>query len=208
MLPALSNAGLSAPSDSTVVPGRTPSSVSKSSGSPLRCGISTAIDLVVEAPVLDRRGGALVALGREVVLKLTRDVARCRVLLGAGAHEARVERAPQTVADDRVLQRRVAVAEARPDPGKDVRRVRHRLHAARDDDVGLARLDHQVGEVDRVETREAHLVHGGRRDGHRDARVHRCLPRGDLALSCADHLAHEDVVDLVGGEARRARARP
>jgi hypothetical protein len=41
MLPALSNAGRSPASDSAVVSPRTPSSVSNTIGSPLRCGIST-----------------------------------------------------------------------------------------------------------------------------------------------------------------------
>ncbi len=41
MLPALSNAGRSPPSDSAVVSPRTPSSVSKTTRSPLRWGIST-----------------------------------------------------------------------------------------------------------------------------------------------------------------------
>ena len=41
MVPSLSKAGFSAPSDSAVVPGRTPSSVSTSSGSPLRWGTCT-----------------------------------------------------------------------------------------------------------------------------------------------------------------------
>ena len=36
-VPSLSKAGLRAPSDSAVVPGRTPSSVSTRMGSPLRC---------------------------------------------------------------------------------------------------------------------------------------------------------------------------
>ncbi len=42
MLPALSNAGRSLPSDSIVVSGRTPSSVSTMIGSPLRWGTGTA----------------------------------------------------------------------------------------------------------------------------------------------------------------------
>ena len=48
-----------------VVPGRTPSSVSTITGSPLRCGIETGDDLVGEAAFLDGGGGALVALRRE-----------------------------------------------------------------------------------------------------------------------------------------------
>ena len=40
MVPSFANAGRRLPSDSLVVPGRTPSSVSTRIGSPLRCGIS------------------------------------------------------------------------------------------------------------------------------------------------------------------------
>ena len=41
MVPSLVKAGLSVPNDSAVVPGRTPSSVSTRSGSPLRWGTCT-----------------------------------------------------------------------------------------------------------------------------------------------------------------------
>ena len=41
MVPSASNAGRSPPRLSAVVPGRTPSSVSTTSGSPLRCGTDT-----------------------------------------------------------------------------------------------------------------------------------------------------------------------
>ncbi len=41
MVPSFANAGRRAPSDSAVVSGRTPSSWETTSGSPLRCGIST-----------------------------------------------------------------------------------------------------------------------------------------------------------------------
>ncbi len=52
MLPFLSNAGLSPPSDSAVVPGRTPSSVSTTSGSPLRWGTSTGTISSAKRPSL------------------------------------------------------------------------------------------------------------------------------------------------------------
>ena len=103
MVPSFANAGRRPPSDSVVVPGRTPSSVSTTTGSPLRCGIATGDDLVGEPAVLDRGRGALVALGRELVLRLAGDAAELAgVLLGARAHVHRVERAPQAVADHRV----------------------------------------------------------------------------------------------------------
>jgi len=43
MVPSFENAGRSAPSDSLDVPGRTPSSLSTMTGSPLRCGIETGV---------------------------------------------------------------------------------------------------------------------------------------------------------------------
>ena len=101
-----------------------------------------------------------------------------------------------------------AVAGARAS-GRRYGALRHRLHAAGDDDLGVARLDHLVGEVDRVDAREAHLV-----DASSRARVigmpafDRGLARGDLALAGLEHLAHEHVVDLLGADAGRARARP
>ena len=61
-----------------------------------------------------------------------------------------------------------------------------------------AGLDHQVGQVDGVEAREAHLVDGGGGHGHGDAGVGRGLAGGDLAGAGLEHLAHEHVVDLLG----------
>ena len=58
-----------------MVPGRTPSSVSNEERIALALRDLDRDDLVGEAAVLDGRGGALVALGRELVLRLARDVA-------------------------------------------------------------------------------------------------------------------------------------
>jgi hypothetical protein len=60
---------------------------------------------------------------------------------------------------------------------------------------------HLVGQVDGVQPRQAHLVHRGGRDAQGDAALDRRLAGGDLAGAGQDHLAHEDVVDLVAGEA-------
>ncbi len=69
------------------------------------------------------------------------------VVLGAEAHQTGVERAPQAVLDDGVGEFGVAVAEAAAGAVGDVRSVRHRLHPAGDDDVGVAGGDHLVGEM-------------------------------------------------------------
>ena len=60
IVPSAANAGRSLLSDSAVLSARTPSSVSKTTGSPRRCGTWTRDDLVGEQPVLDRLGGPLV----------------------------------------------------------------------------------------------------------------------------------------------------
>ena len=60
-------------------------------------------------------------------------------------------------------------------------------------------LDEQVGQEDAVQTGEADLVDGGGRDRHGDPALHRRLPGRDLPLAGLQDLAHEDVVDLVGG---------
>ena len=142
------------------------------------------------------------AFGRELVLALTGEPADLAdVLLGAGTHVHRVERAPEAVVDHRVDEIAVAHPVAAARAGKEIRRLRHRLHAAGDDDFGVTVLNHLVGEVDRVDAREAHLVDRHRGDGHRDAGLDRGLTRGDLTLTPLQDLAHEDVVDLFGVDA-------
>jgi hypothetical protein len=159
-------------------------------------------DLVGEATFLLGGRGALVRLRRELVLRLTRDVADLAdVILGARAHVQGVEGAPQAVADHRVDDLVVAHAVAGARPRQQVRRVGHRLHAARDHDFGVAVVDHLVGEVQRVDAGEAHLVQRRRGNRHRDAGLDRGLPRGDLTRARLQHLTHEYVVDLLGVDA-------
>ena len=154
-------------------------------------------DLLRQATGGDGGGRALVGLHGQLILLRASDVAG-RVTLGAQPHEARVERAPQSVGDDRILQLGVAVTETTARSGRDVRRVRHALHATRDHDVGVAGLDHLIGEVNRIDSRQAHLVdvHGG--NVHRDAGFHRRLTAGHLSLSGHQHLTHDHVLDFIG----------
>ena len=183
-----------------MVPGRTPSSCSTTIGSPLRWGIDTGTISSARRPSLM----ALAARSCEAAASsscASRLIVAGAVALGAEAHQAGVERAPQAVGDDRVAQLGVAVAEPAAGAVGEVRRVGHRLHAAGDDDVGLAGGDHLVGEVDGVEPGQADLVDVDRRHGHRDAGLDRRLAAGHLALTGHQHLADDDVVDLVGRHA-------
>ena len=155
-------------------------------------------DLLGQAAVLDRRRGLLVAGRREGVLALARDAGLLVVLLGGEAHGDVVEGVGQAVEHHGVDQGAVAEAVAGARTGQQVGRLGHRLHAARHHDVGVAGADHLVGQVDRVEPGEAHLVDGVGRDGHGDAGLHGRLAGRDLALAGEDHLPHQHVVDLVG----------
>jgi hypothetical protein len=101
-----------------------------------------------------------------------------------------------------VAHRDVAVLEALAALLQQVRGVGHRLHAAGDDDLALTGADELVGHGDRVDARQADLVDRDRRHVHRDAALDRGLAGGDLAAAgLQDHLAHDDVVDLVAGDA-------
>ena len=152
-----------------------------------------------EAPFLRRVRGAFVALRREVVHGVARDatVRLCRPLR-ALAHVDVLEAAHQTVGEHRVEQRAVAHPVSGPRVLQEIRRAGHRLHARGDHDVGVAGLDHEVGEVDGIDARETRLVEPDRRDVERDPGLHRGLARRHLARARLDHLADVHVVDLVG----------
>ena len=146
MVPSLENAGRSLPSVSVVVSARMPSSVLNSSGSPLRCGMETGDDLVVEEAVLPGPRGELVAAGAELVLLLAGELLVAGVgLLGEQPHRLVGEGVPEAVEGHVVAHRHVAVLEALAGLLEQVRRVGHRLLAAGDDDVELAGADQLVG---------------------------------------------------------------
>jgi hypothetical protein len=157
-------------------------------------------DLLGEVTVLLGGGGALVAERGELVLLLAGDAQRGAAALGGLAHRDAVPRVGEPVERHVVADRHVAELGALPLVDQ-VRRVGHRLHAAGHHDVELAGPDQLVGQRDRVEPGETHLVDRDGRRGHRDAGHDRGLPGGDLAGAGLQHLAHDHVLDLVGADA-------
>ena len=104
----------------------------------------------------------------------------------------------QPVVDHRVD--RLAVAHPVAEAGllEQVGRVRHRLHAAADADLDVAGADRRVEQPDGAHPRGAHLVDRLRGDLLRDPGLDLRLAGRDLALAGLEHLAHDDVLDLLG----------
>ena len=142
----------------------------------------------------------LVARERERVLVLAADVLADRDALGVRAHVAVLDRAPQAVADGRVLDLGVAEAVAEARARQQVRRAVHRLHAAGDRQLGVAGPDLGRGEHDRLQAGAADAVdrRGGRRV--REAGPQDRLSRRRLAGAALEDHAHEDVIE--GGRRR------
>ena len=109
-----SNAGRRPPSDSVVVPGRTPSSVSTTIGSPLRWGIATGAISSAKRPSFAAAAARswLFAASSSCASRVMPPTC-AGVVLGARAHVHGVERAPQAVVDHRVDELAVAHAVAR-----------------------------------------------------------------------------------------------
>ena len=153
-------------------------------------------DLLGEPAAVDGRDGTLVRAERPGVLLLARDAdlgGHDRVLLG---HDEPVEGAGQPVVGHRVEHRAVTHAVAEPALRQKVRRVRHRLHSPGQDDVVLARPDHDVGQRRGPHARCAHLVDRLRSDRRTEPDPDRHLPRGDLTGAGLEYLAHDDVADV------------
>src|ERR1700729_2305923 len=155
-------------------------------------------DLLGEAALVGRLDRELVRAERPAVevdaaqLELGRDLAR---LL---RHVLAAERIGEPVVDHRVKRLPVAHAEAEPRLLEQVRRLRHRLHPARDPDVEVPDADGVVEQAGRANSGRADLVDRLRGDLLGDPALDLRLARGNLALAGLEHLAEHDVLDLIG----------
>ena len=147
---------------------------------------------------------------RPGVLCGTVDTEFSLVPLGRIAHRAGVERAGESVVDQDVDQRAVAVPVAAATPVEQVRRRGHRLHATGDHDVGLPESEHVARMSDRTHPGQAHLVDGLCGRPHAESGSYRGLPCGVLARTSLEHVTHQDPVDRSGvdpGPFHRSRDR-
>ncbi len=127
-------------------------------------------------------------------LELVADLGRLVV------HLAPAEGVGEPVVDHRIQRLGVAHAKAEARARQQVRGAGHRLHAAADADVEVPRADLRVEDPDRAHARGADLVDRLRADLLRDARLDLRLARGNLALPGLQHLTHDHVLDVFGGD--------
>lgn len=90
----------------------------------------------------------------------------------------------------------MAHAQARTSPGHDVGGQAHVLHAAGDDDFGVAAANRLGSQVQRLEPGAADLVEGHCRHGVWQAGIDRGLAGGVLPGAGSQHLAKNHLIDL------------
>src|SRR5690606_10915398 len=153
-------------------------------------------DLVVEPAFLLRLERAPIRSDRELILRFAADLEALRAKLGRVAHVEVVVRIPQAVVDHAVDETPMAEPISRTRALEEVGRVRHALHAARDDDVRVAQANRLRCEHYRLEARSAHLVDRRAWHASRDSSAERRLPRGRLPYARGEHLAEDHLIDL------------
>ena len=139
-------------------------------------------------------------LGGEGVLVRAADAKPGLVPLGRRAHGDAVEPADEAVPVKGVGERRRAVLDAVPAAGQQVRRVRHRLGTASDDDLAVAGRDLRGRLGDRGQPGQAELVDRDRGHAHRDSAGGGAQPRRVRPDAGLDNGAEDHGVDLVPGD--------
>ena len=199
MVPGLRANGFSLASASAVVSGRRCSSLAHGDRPGLAARHDHRLDLLGEEARGLRLRGALLRAERKRVLVLARDLVILGDVLGRLRHgvdavlllHQRIDEAP---ADGGVLDRG-APLERLLRLAHHERRARHRLDAAGDGEVDLARADALRGEAHRVQSRRAEPIDGDARHRVRQAREQQRHPR-DVAVVLAG-LVGAAVIDLV-----------
>jgi hypothetical protein len=155
-------------------------------------------DLLGQAALVRRLDRQLVGAQRPAVEIGARELELVADLRGLVEHLAAAERVREAVVDHRVEGLGVAHAVAEPRLRQQVGRLRHRLHAAPDGDLHLARADLRVQDRRRPDAGGADLVDRLGGDLLRDPGLDLGLAGGDLALTRLQDLPHHDVLDLLG----------
>ena len=133
----------------------------------------------------------------KLVLLLAGNAILLGYILAGDAHVVVVVDIPQSIVNHGIDDGRIAQAVSFARLRQKVRGIGHRLHASRDDDGTVLGLDRLRCESNGFQSRAAYLV-----DCHgtylgRQSSVNRSLPRRVLPKPCADHVAHDALIDLL-----------
>ena len=200
-VPSLRNAGLSVGIFSRLALNGC-SSVSMNFSS-LPALMAIGVDFPGEPAVLVRVLRALERGDGELVLRFAREASTSRAILGEGAHQAAlVVGVLEAVVEHVVDHLAVAHAQAAARFRQQVRRVGHRLHAARDDDVGLPVARMSCASIAAF-IPEPHILFTVVQPAReRQAGAERRLARRRLALAGRQHAAHDHFLHVVGADLR------
>ena len=127
---------------------------------------------------------------------LTRLAKLVRRLIRLVVHDALRPRISQCVVHVRIDELRVAKAKALPRAERKVRRVRHRFHAARQDNGGLIEPNQVIRQRNRAHAGGADLIDGLGATLDRNADTRRHLTRHRVHLPGLDDRTDEGVVDV------------
>ena len=155
-------------------------------------------DLLGHAPLVGRLQRELVGAQRPAVEVRAGHLQLVADLGGLDEHLLAGERVGEAVVDHRVEHLGVAHAIAEARLRQQIGGLRHRLHAAADTDLEVAGADRLVEDHRRPQPRRADLVDRLGGDLLGNPRLDLGLARGDLPLTRLQHLAHHDVLDLLG----------
>jgi hypothetical protein len=144
----------------------------------------------------------------EPVLVAALDAARPGGELGVVPHMAVFEGAPQAVEQHRVFEARFPDFQSLARPAQQVRRLRHVLHAAGNDNPCVAETHGLRRQHDGFQSRSTHLVDRQRRDGGGEARLEGRLTGWGLPRPGRKNHPHDDFIYVTqmqsGAKERRA----
>ncbi len=152
----------------------------------------------VELACLQRAQGAPNRLRRELILRGARELVAARGGVREATHQLAVERTLQAVVEHVIEDFAVTHAIAATGLQEQVRRVRHRLHAAGENDVRTAGADLIGAHHHGLHPGAAHFVDGRGRSSYGDPGAQRGLARRRLAQAGGQYAAHDHFLDVAG----------
>ena len=144
-------------------------------------------------------GSAMTFEGKGVLIGARDGVSHGNVI-GLVSHRAILKRTPESVVEHRVDRLPIAEFPSLSHASQQIGSTAHALHAAGDDDLGVAGADRLVGQHDGFQPRATHLVHarrghGRRQSGGQGGLPGRCLPNAGRQNVPQNHFVDPPDID-------------